>query len=403
MANVKAKKRAFNLIMVVAAIVIVIGGVMAVNNFKGGSSSDTASGYEMPALTTTEKSGNANIVRAGLGYALDNDDLLQPGDQLETLTKSSIALTQDGVTGLRMGARSTVVLGDEGGKYTASLKGGTALAWAKMPLGLLLCDNSVAATPSDGALLLLSQEDGSATVTVLNGSVSLSGVNAKADAGSAISLLKKDGAWAATVGEFSENSLSDDSIAAAKSFIAAGAACVLSADELTKIADDRAAQRAAAQQQAVNPGYSSVSSTGGNSGTKQPTCTIEIRCDTILNNMADLTPGKEGNVPANGTILATSTVAFNEGDTVFEVLVAACRAAEIQMEYTFSALYGSNYIEGINNLYEFDCGEESGWMYKVNGWFPNYGCSKYELSDGDVIVWCYTCKGLGADVGGGMQ
>ena len=38
-------------------------------------------------------------------------------------------------------------------------------------------------------------------------------------------------------------------------------------------------------------------------------------------------------------------------------------------------------------------------MYKVNGWFPNYGCSSYKLEDGDTIVWCYTCKGLGTDVG----
>ena len=38
-------------------------------------------------------------------------------------------------------------------------------------------------------------------------------------------------------------------------------------------------------------------------------------------------------------------------------------------------------------------------MYKVNGWFPNYGCSSYTVSDGDNIVFCYTCNGLGADVG----
>ena len=40
-------------------------------------------------------------------------------------------------------------------------------------------------------------------------------------------------------------------------------------------------------------------------------------------------------------------------------------------------------------------------MYKVNGWFPNYGCSSYELEGNETIVWCYTCVGLGADVGGG--
>ena len=38
-------------------------------------------------------------------------------------------------------------------------------------------------------------------------------------------------------------------------------------------------------------------------------------------------------------------------------------------------------------------------MYKVNDWFPNYGCSSYYLKDGDEIVCCYTCEGLGTDVG----
>ena len=25
------------------------------------------------------------------------------------------------------------------------------------------------------------------------------------------------------------------------------------------------------------------------------------------------------------------------------------------------------------------------WMYCVNGWYPNYGCSKYTLEDGDHL------------------
>ena len=68
------------------------------------------------------------------------------------------------------------------------------------------------------------------------------------------------------------------------------------------------------------------------------------------------------------------------------------------MECIYSQNYGSVYVQGINHLYEFSCGELSGWMYMVNGEFPNYGCSKYELKDGDEIVWCYTCD-LGRDVG----
>jgi len=70
------------------------------------------------------------------------------------------------------------------------------------------------------------------------------------------------------------------------------------------------------------------------------------------------------------------------------------------MEYTSNPMFNSVYIAGINNLYEFDCGELSGWMYRVNGWFPNYGCSAYTLKQGDVIEWLYTCD-LGNDIGGG--
>lgn len=142
------------------------------------------------------------------------------------------------------------------------------------------------------------------------------------------------------------------------------------------------------------------SSSDGQAEAALKTCTITIRCDTILDNLENLTAGKEAYVPANGCILSTSTVEFEEGETVFDVLERVCSYAGIQLEYSWTPMYNSYYIEGINHLYEFDCGNESGWMYKVNGWFPNYGCSSYTLQGGDTIVWCYTCNGLGADVGG---
>ena len=52
---------------------------------------------------------------------------------------------------------------------------------------------------------------------------------------------------------------------------------------------------------------------------------------------------------------------------------------------------GGQYIQGINNLYEFDGGRWSGWMYCVNSWYPNYGCGQYTVKAGDVIEWNYTC------------
>ena len=69
------------------------------------------------------------------------------------------------------------------------------------------------------------------------------------------------------------------------------------------------------------------------------------------------------------------------------------------MLFRSTPIYNSAYVEGIHNLYEFDCGSGSGWMYRVNGWYPNYGCSRYQLSQGDTVEWRYTCD-LGADIGG---
>lgn len=129
------------------------------------------------------------------------------------------------------------------------------------------------------------------------------------------------------------------------------------------------------------------------------TCTITIVCPTIFDNLNSLNAEKAPFVPKDGTILPSTKVTFTEGETVFDVLRRVCDAAQLQIEYSYTPLYKSYYVEGINHLYEFDCGPESGWMFKVNEWFPNYGCSAYTLKDGDDIVWCYTCTGLGADVG----
>ncbi len=129
------------------------------------------------------------------------------------------------------------------------------------------------------------------------------------------------------------------------------------------------------------------------------TCTLSVRCDTILDNMDWLDPEKVELVPEDGVIFPATEVTFYEGESVFNVLQREMKKAKIHMEFEDTPMYNSAYIEGIHNLYEFDCGELSGWMYKVNGWFPNYGCSRYQLQEGDVVEWVYTCD-LGVDVGG---
>lgn len=132
--------------------------------------------------------------------------------------------------------------------------------------------------------------------------------------------------------------------------------------------------------------------------TKVYYCTLSVDCLTILDNMDKLKEEKLSVLPKDGIIYKERKVIFYEGETVFDVLNREMKKNRIHMEFENTPMYNSNYIEGIGNLYEFDCGDLSGWTYSVNGWFPNYGCSRYKLKDGDKIQWRYTCD-LGRDVG----
>lgn len=132
------------------------------------------------------------------------------------------------------------------------------------------------------------------------------------------------------------------------------------------------------------------------------TVTVSIDCGNIYDNYDKLDEALKASdyIPDDGVILPKTTYVLRDGDTVFDILYRAVRYNKIQFEYQGARdnPFGSAYIQGISYLYEFSCGSTSGWVYKVNGEFPNYGCSKYELCDGDTVEWIYTCN-LGQDAG----
>lgn len=127
-------------------------------------------------------------------------------------------------------------------------------------------------------------------------------------------------------------------------------------------------------------------------------CTIYISCATVLDNMDRVPTAKKKIIPSDGVILKEVQVSVSKDATVFDVLQKATKDNKIHLEYTYTPLYKNYYIEGIYNLYEFDCGNGSGWLYSVNGEFPSEGCSTYDVKDGDIIQWLYTCD-FGEDVG----
>ncbi len=118
---------------------------------------------------------------------------------------------------------------------------------------------------------------------------------------------------------------------------------------------------------------------------------IEINAYSILNNMDQLQVGKDVFVPNDGVILPMTKIEIQDGDSVMDILKRLCDATGIQLEYSYLPIYESHYIEGLNHLYEFDCGQGSGWVYKVNNWKPNYGVSQYIVKEDDVISFNYTC------------
>lgn len=434
----KSKKRFMNVIMVLLILVIAASGVITVGKIQGWF--DTP---EMTLITSGKIKGVANIERNGIGYTLQSDVPMGSGDIIETkkgaevelvlLEKNKFVLNGNTETQLTECIDNTVNMQISQGEVfgdAVNYDGTLEVAFAENKAML------------SGAVFSVSAQTGSSTLNVYSGDVSVvlsDGTQERVEKGEYLSVVStEEGGITYSIEDIQKTSLSEFLIGQAQGCDSADDLCFTSA-ELQGVLDERAAEKQAALEASLNAqriakeeeessetdaaDEGSVSDTGEEEQASQGTveeyvsdvesqdtaqeaapdinvCTISIVCDTILDNMSNLDAGKEAYVPANGTILATSSVEFEDGETVFDVLNRVCEYAGIQIEYSWTPMYNSYYIEGINNLYEFDCGNESGWMYKVNGWFPNYGCSSYDLEDGDVIVWCYTCNGLGADVGG---
>ncbi len=130
------------------------------------------------------------------------------------------------------------------------------------------------------------------------------------------------------------------------------------------------------------------------------TVTFSINCEKALEK-SEFLNDRQRKLIGDGIILEPTEYVLRDGDTVFDMLSRVTRYNKIQMEYQGSDqnIYNSVYIQGINYLYEFDCGETAGWIYLVNGQQPENSCGNYKLSDGDVVEWVYSLE-LGQDVGG---
>lgn len=88
-----------------------------------------------------------------------------------------------------------------------------------------------------------------------------------------------------------------------------------------------------------------------------------------------------------GMILDAYEVPYTEGMSVLDQLYTAVQENGILMETTgFDAVA---YVAGINNIYEFDNGPASGWVYYVNDVSATESAGACELKEGDAVRWVY--------------
>ena len=133
--------------------------------------------------------------------------------------------------------------------------------------------------------------------------------------------------------------------------------------------------------------FFSVPETASNAETM--TVSLAIRCDSVVPYAAE-NPA----IPADGVILESSAIALAPGSTAYDQLLLAAR----QNGFTFINKaaadndYKDAYISTLAGLSEFDYGDNSGWLFTVNGQLAPVGCGACQLHNGDRVVWYYTCN-----------
>ncbi|MEE0867020.1 MAG: S-layer homology domain-containing protein [Clostridia bacterium] len=83
-----------------------------------------------------------------------------------------------------------------------------------------------------------------------------------------------------------------------------------------------------------------------------------------------------------------TTTIPKEGATVYHAFVKVCSANSITHQGAAQG-YVSSITKGNKTLAEFDKGDNSGWLYKVNGKLPTVGLTEFPIKDKDTIVWYY--------------
>ena len=358
-----------NLFLVIGGVILLLSSVLLLasrlDRFGGEREAERA------LLTAQSVSGDVSVRRGSSNYVL----LVLVGRD------GACELAAEGAFRASLDKDCRALIGENGGVPSPEIEEGAAffdLVHSDADHPLSVRAEGIELLPDTGAVFSVEAYTGTQTVNVYAGTVSLryAGNPYALRAGDHISVVRSE----------DESRLSCTDILASelrasllRELADRGGLC-FDSDDLKAILSERQSGLQAAPE---------------DRGGERLTCTVEIRCDTVLSQP---TP-PSADLPGDGVILPPTPVKFTQGESVYDVLRRVCKTAGIDLGYNYTVVFGGYYITAIGGLSENDYGNGSGWLFRVNGWFPNYGAGRYEVEDGDTVEWHYSCEGSGADLG----
>ena len=99
-----------------------------------------------------------------------------------------------------------------------------------------------------------------------------------------------------------------------------------------------------------------------------------------------------------GVILPQTQFEIEDGGSALDLVKKACEMSNITLE--LHPQWG--YVVGIDGFGEYDAGELSGWLFKINGYMGQEAISDTILQDGDVLELVYSCN-MGLDLGADFE
>ncbi len=152
-------------------------------------------------------------------------------------------------------------------------------------------------------------------------------------------------------------------------------------------------------------GKNNAGATGGVTETTAPpknTVRLTVQCKEAVEYIEEYkkTHGDnkfevfENILPEDGIFCDSRGIEIKSGESVLDVFKRVMKENDIAVRLTYSGTY----VAGVGGLVEKDrryFGDQSGWLYSVDGETPDIGSAQFELKGGEEIEFRFVVKNTG--------